>query len=67
MSGALTVQRFHEVEAARIAGQIEMRTRIAKWMRASAEMCRNDRDRANRPFAKLFAGMADEVETIDPK
>lgn len=65
MSGALTVQRFQEVEQARIDGQIEMRTRIAKWMRESARISRNDS--ATRAFAKLFDGMAVEVETFRPR
>lgn len=65
MSGTLTVERFHEVEAARVAGQVEMRTRIAKWMRETGARCLDERDL--RAFAKLYNRMADEIETLDPK
>lgn len=65
MSGALTVQRFHEVEAARLAGQVEMRERIARWMRETAK--ESLADSGTRPFAKLFDGLADEIETLEPR
>jgi len=65
MHGALTIQKFKADEDARLVGQIEMRTRIAKWMRETAERCRADRD--VRAFAKMYDGMAAEIETLEPR
>ena len=65
MLGALTIQKFKEDEDMRLRGQVEMRTRIAKWMRETAARCRADRD--VRTFAQMYDRMADEIETLEPR